>query len=93
MLDLNLVLQLNEDIVLRGVSNKYWALNVKNGNQYRLNEVAHFLLNCFREPKPIKLSLDEIMQEYRVEREQLLKDCESVLQIAIDNDIVKEVKL
>ena len=82
MLDLNLVLQLNEDIVLRGVSDKYWALNVKNGNQC-----------CFREPKSVKLSLEEIMREYRVEYERILKDSESVLQIAIDNNIVKEVKL
>ena len=93
MLDLNLVLQLNEDIVLRGVSDKYWALNVKNGNQYKLNDVAYFLLSCFREPKSVKLSLEEIMREYRVEYERILKDSESVLQIAIDNNIVKEVKL
>jgi hypothetical protein len=49
MLDLNKIYQINEKIVLRKIDTKCWALNIENGNQYRLNDVSYLILDSFRE--------------------------------------------
>ena len=92
MLDVNKVMVLSGDIVLRSISNKFWALNTKNGAQYKLNEVSYFILNCFRKEIPVSQMLDRVMEEYRVGRNQLLDDCDSALQIALKSGIIKEVR-
>jgi len=91
MLDLNTVLKLNKDIVLRGLADKYWALDVTTGNQYKLNEVSYTLLNLCRGPKTIAQAVDLMLQEYNVSQERLMTDCCSVLQFAIEKGIIKEV--
>lgn len=92
MLDLNTVFTLNQDIVLRGAGDKYWALDVSTGNQYKLNEIAYFILNLFRIPQSIEQVLERVLIEYNVTRDQLIVDCDKVLQIAIEQNIVREVK-
>lgn len=92
MLDLNTVLELSNDIVLRGVGEKYWALNVSTGNQYKINEVSYFILNQFRTPRSIELMIEEVAKEYSVTRAQLEVDCMKVLQFAVNQTLVKEVR-
>jgi hypothetical protein len=90
VLDINNILELHQDIVLRGVGNKYWALNVSNGNQYRLNEVSYFILDFFRTPQAIASMIEKVLEEYNVERERLISDCSTVLQFVIEKNILKE---
>lgn len=92
MLDLDTILKLSDDIVLRGVSDKWWALNVKNGNQFKLNEVSYFMLDHLRTATPISLMIEAVLEEYNVDREKLVEDCNAALQVAIRNGIVEEVK-
>lgn len=89
MLDMKLML--NSDIVLRNVGNKYWALDTKNGNQYKLNEVSFFILNVFRKPKFFHETIEIVAKEYDVDIKRLYDDCNKVLQYAMEKEIIKEV--
>lgn len=91
MLDMKKNILLNSDIVLRNVGDKYWALNTKDGNQFKLNEVSFFILNVFRERKSISAMLELVMKEYKIDIETLSADCDTILQYAIEKEILKEV--
>lgn len=53
------VLELSEDVVLHAIPElgKFWAFRVEDGDQYELNETAHFLLSLFREPTDISAAI------------------------------------
>lgn len=83
--------QINDKIVLRTMDSKCWALNVENGNQYRLNEVSYFILDLFREVSAVEAAIAVVEKEYAVDRERLIADCSLMIQTAIDKNILKEV--
>lgn len=91
MLDMNQPLVLEDSVVLRALRDKYWALNTKSGNQYRLNGVSYFILNLLRVQMSATQVVEEILRDYSVDREQAVTDCCKVLQLAVENAIVKEV--
>lgn len=91
MLDLTKKFQLNEKIVLRKIDSKCWALNVENGNQYRLNEVSYLILDSFRDTSAVEEVITIVEKEYAVDRERLIADCSSMIQTAVDKNILKEV--
>lgn len=91
MLDLTKKFQLNEKIVLRKIDSKYWALNVENGNQYRLNEVSYLILDSFRDTSAVEEVITIVEKEYAVDKERLIADCSSMIQTAVDKNILKEV--
>lgn len=93
MLDLNTILELEPSFVLRGVSGKYWALDTSSGSQYKLNEIAYFILSLMRKPVKIEQIVEEILKEYDVSCERAEKDCLQILQFAAEKGIVKEVLL
>mgnify|MGYP004472992755 FL=1 len=91
MLDLTKKFQLNEKIVLRKIDSKCWALNVENGNQYRLNEVSYLILDSFRDTSTVEEMITIVKKEYAVDKERLIADCSSMIQTAVDKNILKEV--
>lgn len=91
MLDLTKKFQLNEKIVLRKIDSKCWALNVENGNQYRLNEVSYLILDSFRDTSAVAEIITIVEQEYAVDKERLIADCSLMIQTAVDKNILKEV--
>lgn len=91
MLDLTQRYQINDKIVLRKIDSKCWALNVENGNQYRLNEVSYLILDSFREASTVEAITSVVEKEYAVDRERLIADCSLMIQTAIDKNILKEV--
>lgn len=91
MLDLTQKYQLNEKIVLRKIDSKCWALNVENGNQYRLNEVSYLILDSFREASTVEAMISVVEKEYAVDRDRLIADCSLMIQTAVDKNILKEV--
>lgn len=88
MLDLNEVLVLSSDIVLRGIGNKYWALNTKRGNQYKLNEVSYSILDVFHKPLKINSMIESMLNEYKVDRARLEADCVAIIGFAIEKNIL-----
>lgn len=91
MLDLTKKFQLNEKIVLRKIDSKCWALNVENGNQYRLNEVSYLILDSFRDTSAVEEMITIVEKEYAVDKERLIADCSLMIQTAVDKNILKEV--
>lgn len=91
MLDLTQKYQINDKIVLRKIDSKCWALNVENGNQYRLNEVSYLILDSFREASTVEAMISVVEKEYTVDRDRLIADCSLMIQTAIDKNILKEV--
>ena len=91
MLDLTKKFQLKEEIVLRKIDSKCWALNVENGNQYRLNEVSYLILDSFRDASTVEEMIAIAKKEYAVDKERLIADCSLMIQTAVDKNILKEV--
>lgn len=91
MLDLTKKFQLNEKIVLRKIDSKCWALNVENGNQYRLNEVSYLVLDSSRDTSTVEEMIAIVEKEYAVDKERLIADCSLMIQTAVDKNILKEV--
>ena len=91
MLDLTKKFQLKEEIVLRKIDSKCWALNVENGNQYRLNEVSYLILDSFRDSSTVEEMIAIVKKEYAVDKERLIADCSLMIQTAVDKNILKEV--
>jgi hypothetical protein len=91
MLDLTRRFQINDKIVLRKIGSKCWALNIENGNQYRLNEVSYLILDSFREVSTVGAMISIVEKEYAVDRERLIADCSLMIQTAVDKNILKEV--
>lgn len=91
MLDLRKRFQLEKQIVLRGLSDKFWALDTASGNQYKLNEVAYYILNLLRTPMTAERLIEEILKTYDVSREKVVIDCSAVLRFAEEKKIIKEV--
>lgn len=91
MLDLTKKFQLKEEIVLRKIDSKCWALNVENGNQYRLNKVSYLILDSFRDASTVEEMIAIVKKEYAVDKERLIADCSLMIQTAVDKNILKEV--
>lgn len=91
MLDLKRKYQINDKIVLRKIDTKCWALNIENGNQYRLNDVSYLILDSFREVATAEDVISIVQKEYTVDKERLIADCYSILQTAVNKNILKEV--
>lgn len=91
MLDLTKKFQLKEEIVLRKIDSKCWALNFENGNQYRLNEVSYLILDSFRDASTVEEMIAIVKKEYAVDKERLIADCSLMIQTAVDKNILKEV--
>lgn len=91
MLDLTKKFQLKEEIVLRKIDSKCWALNIENGNQYRLNEVSYLILDSFRDTSTVEEMIAIVEKEYAVDKERLTADCSLMIQTAVDKNILKEV--
>ncbi len=90
MLDLKLTLVLSKNIVLRTVGTNYWALDTNNGNQYKLNEVSYYILNIFRTKASVEQMIISVLSEYKVKKDQLESDCESLINYAISKNILKK---
>lgn len=93
MLDINQHFVLSKTIVLRGLGEKFWALDTSSGNQYKLNDVSYFILNSLRAPMSATQIVDAVLEEYEATREQVSIDCSCILQFAIENAIIKEVNI
>lgn len=91
MLDLGRGYKLKSDIVLKSVNEKYWALSTTSGNQYKLNEVAYYILNELTVPKSIIELVDAATTVYKVSKQEFTDDCNVLIEGAIKNGLVEEV--
>jgi hypothetical protein len=71
-------IHINEDVVLQKSTleneEKSYAFNVVSGNGFELNEVSYFILNLIQNKTDLEEILRNITTEYKISREEALKD-------------------
>jgi hypothetical protein len=91
MLDMNDHYKRNNNIIIKSLGGKQWALNMDNGGEYALNEVSYKLLTLLTKPHSIEALVSEIIANYDVSREVLIDDCKVWLQIALEKELIEKV--
>lgn len=91
MLDMTKRYMLKENIVLKGLNKKYWALSTDTGNQYKLNEIAYDILNELTEAKSINELVDTITKAYMISQQEFMNDCSALIDDALKSGLVEEV--
>jgi hypothetical protein len=85
------ILELNDDVVIHGIPEleKFWAFNLKTGDQYSLSESAYFLLTGFDEPGSIETAADRMANEYNISNEIAEQDCLDIISQYLDEGLLK----
>lgn len=86
---MNDILEMNEDIILRCVNDKFWALNTKNGNQYHINSVTYDILSAIDSNSSVDSIIKDVSKEYDVSVEKFTTDALQLLSSSVDKGIVK----
>jgi hypothetical protein len=90
MLDINGCYKRDDDIVIKSLGGKKWALNMKTGGEYTLNDTAYDVLNVLSEPGTIDDVVDAIVRIYDVPKETFANDCKVWLQSALEKGLVEK---
>lgn len=90
MLEVSKKIQINPDIILRGINSKYWALNTRSGAQYRLNELSFDVLSAADGKTSIEDIIEDQMKKYNVKRTVLENDIMMFLSNAMQKGIILE---
>lgn len=88
MLEMNDVLCMNEDIILRCVNDKFWALNTQNGNQYHINSVTYDILSAIDAHSSVDSIIKAVSKDYDVSAEIFEADALQLLSSSIEKGIV-----
>lgn len=91
MLDEKIVLGLDENIVLRSINDKFWALDTRFGTQYKLNRTSFDILSDLDGKKNLSEIVDNVSKLYNVAFDVFLTDAQVLLTDAFEKKIVKEV--
>ena len=90
MLDLKAVYVLNDNIVLRSVHDKFWALDTKKGTQYRLNRVSYDILSNLMSGVSMAEVIDNVACKFDVTTSAFSRDADSLLNLALNKNIVRK---
>ncbi|MFH1081064.1 MAG: PqqD family peptide modification chaperone [Pseudomonadota bacterium] len=96
MLALNLDsrFELEEDILLQALPDldHYYAFNTKDGDNFKLNHTAHWVLAAIGSGINYSELLDGFSKEFDSDVKTTEEDLKEVFQYALENKIIKEVK-
>lgn len=92
MLEVNNICKINENIILKGINKKFWALDSKSGTQYKLNELSFDILSLMNGSKSIGEIIEIQYHKYNVEKDLLTKDILSFVNKSYEKGILVEVK-
>ena len=92
MLEVNNICNINENIILKGINTKFWALDSKSGTQYKLNELSFDILSLMNGSKSIGEIIEIQYHKYNVEKDLLTKDILSFVNKSYEKGILVEVK-
>ena len=92
MLEVNNICNINENIILKGINKKFWALDSKSGTQYKLNELSFDILSLMIGSKSIGEIIEIQYHKYNVEKDLLTKDILSFVNKSYEKGILVEVK-
>lgn len=82
MLEMNKAYSLNNNLILKGINDKFWALDTKTGLQYRLNECSYDILSTLDGKTTVEQIIENQFKKYNVEKSILINDIMSFLESA-----------
>ena len=88
-------LALDDDVLIQALpdADHYFAFNVKTGDQFRLNETAHWVLEAISVEVSFGGLTDKFAQAFDLGFDEARGDLSEVLAFGLDNGLVKEVSL
>lgn len=89
MLDLNEKYKLREGISLRGVNEKYWALDSINGTQYQLNITSYNILLQLGRTETLGDLIQNVFNMFDVNEEFLAEDVKTFLNKALECKLIE----
>ncbi len=90
----NDVIAISEDYSLYSLDLKqikYWLFNVKDGSNFKLNEVSYFILSRCDGKTSIGQFKEELIKRYQQDNETIIGDFEEFIVGCLDRQIVKKV--
>ena len=86
--------QLEEDILLQALPDldHYYAFNTKHGDNFKLNHTAHWVLAAIGSGVNYSELLQGFSKKFDLDGKAAEQDLKEVLQYALENKIIKEVK-
>ena len=88
MLEINDVLNKKTNIILKGINNKFWALDVESGAQFKLNELSYDILSAIDGEVSLAVIIENQLKKYNVERTILEKDVLNFVSSAIEKGLI-----
>ncbi len=87
-------LVLVEEVMLQAIPelDHYYAFNTASGDQYQLNHTAHWILEAIGHCNDFQTVAGEFAQAFDIELERAKEDLAEVIQSALENSIIREVK-
>jgi hypothetical protein len=86
--------ELEEDILLQALPelDHYYAFNTKDGDNFKLNHTAHWALAAIGSGVNYVKLLEGYSKQFDLDSKTVEQDLKEVLQYALENKIIKEVK-
>lgn len=91
MLEVNARYQRSENIIIKKLGEKQWALNMENGNEYILNAVSYDILNELSIPRNMDDIVTLIISIYDISRETFLMDFKTWLLVALEKELIRKI--
>ncbi|MBU1744064.1 MAG: hypothetical protein KJ649_04115 [Proteobacteria bacterium] len=86
--------ELEEDVLLQALPelDHYYAFNTKDGDNFKLNHTAHWALAAIGSGVNYMELLEGFSTKFDLDGKAAEQDLKEVLQYALENKIIKEVK-
>jgi hypothetical protein len=78
-----------EDVLFRRVEQEAVLLHLPSGTYYGLSITSILFWEAIQNQQPLEPVVDQILNEYNVERSQVLNELQLLLQILLDNGLIK----
>lgn len=86
-------LSLAETITLQGIPelDHYYAFDIENGDQFQLNQTAHWVLQAIGRGVDFQQLLENFIKTFGVDANLAQTDLSEIIIHAFDNQIIKEI--
>jgi len=89
----NSQLAMSDQILIQGIPelNHFYAFNVKDGDHFKLNHTAYWVLETIGRGLRFEDLISRYMEKYEIGRDIAEKDSNELIRFALKSNIIKEV--
>ena len=91
MVEIKKIYKVCDNIIIRGINKKFWALDSKTGSQYKLNELSFDILSLMNGKNTVESIIDAQFKKYQVEKVILTQDILHFISKSLEKGIIFEV--